>query len=147
MRARGIRPAMRAVALAACLILVPLAGCTSSQDAPGTGPVDGGNGGAATPAPEPVELAVATTAPYSYSPATLSVAEGALVNLTYTNSDPVPIQQHDWVLDGADVATDVVGVGASTSVTFTAPEAGTYEFYCSVGSHRALGMRGTLTVT
>jgi len=139
---------MRALTLAVVLVLSPLAGCASSKDATGTEPGADGNGGTATPpAPESVDLTVATTAPYAYSPATLSAKAGSLVNLTYTNNDPVPIQMHNWVLDEGDAETDVVGVGASASVTFTAPDAGTYEFYCSVGNHRTLGMVGTFTVT
>jgi hypothetical protein len=39
-----------------------------------------------------------------------------------------------------------VGAGASDVVEFTADKAGTFEYYCSVGNHRAMGMKGTLTV-
>ncbi len=53
---------------------------------------------------------------------------------------------HDWVLDEFDAATEQVRPGNPTSVTFVANEAGTYEYYCSVGNHRAQGMVGTLTV-
>lgn len=136
-------------ALAFLLVLVVLTGCVKSKDAPGTETNTTGNPSDTTtePAMDPVALAVATTAPYSYDPNTLTVAAGALVNLTYTNNDPVPIQQHNWVLDEAKATTEVIGTGASTSVEFIAPAAGTYTFYCSVQNHRDLGMRGTFTVT
>lgn len=136
---------MRVLALLVLLVLV--SGCVKSKDAAGTDtntttppPPSGG-----TP-PAPVELSVSTSAPYAYSPATLTASAGDVVNLTYTNDDPVPIQQHNWVLDEAGATTEIIGVGESTSVTFTAPEAGTYTFYCSVGNHAQLGMTGTFTV-
>ena len=54
----------------------------------------------------------------------------------------------DWIPnDGADVIahTKMLGGGESDSVTFMAPEAGTYEFLCSFTGHSAL-MKGTFTV-
>lgn len=53
---------------------------------------------------------------------------------------------HDWVVDEFDAATEQVRPWTMTSVTFMADEAGMYEYYCSVGSHRAQGMVGTLIV-
>ena len=53
---------------------------------------------------------------------------------------------HDWVVDAFDAATEKVSEGGTTSVTFVASEAGEYEYYCSVGNHRAQGMVGNLIV-
>jgi plastocyanin len=53
---------------------------------------------------------------------------------------------HDWVVDEFNAATDKVRPGTPTSVTFVASRAGTYEYYCSIGSHRANGMVGNLIV-
>lgn len=136
--------------IAPLVVLLLLAGCVKSKDAPGTGDggaAAGGNTTTTPPPPEVVDLTVATSAPYAYAPTTLSAPAGSTVNLTYTNNDPVPIQQHNWVLDEAGASTDVIGVGASDSVTFVAPAAGDYEFYCAVGNHRQLGMVGTFTST
>jgi len=36
--------------------------------------------------------------------------------------------------------------GTPTSVTFVADKTGTFEYYCSVGNHRAQGMVGKLIV-
>lgn len=79
---------------------------------------------------------------YGYSMETLTVAEGDTVTINLTSSDGF----HDWVVDEFDAATDTISPGEETSVTFVADQAGTYEFYCSVGSHRARGMVGTLIV-
>ena len=54
---------------------------------------------------------------------------------------------HDWVIDEFNAATaQVSDSDGVTSVTFVADTAGTYEYYCSVGQHRANGMVGTLIV-
>jgi carboxymethylenebutenolidase len=53
---------------------------------------------------------------------------------------------HDLVIDEFSAATDQVGAGQTTSVEFTAPRAGEYEYYCSVGNHRAMGMAGKFIV-
>ncbi len=54
----------------------------------------------------------------------------------------------DWIPeDGKDVIahTKMIGGGQSVSVTFTAPEAGTYDFICSFPGHSAL-MKGKFIV-
>ena len=54
----------------------------------------------------------------------------------------------DWIPeDGKDVIvhTKMIGGGQSTSITFTAPEAGTYDFICSFPGHSAL-MKGKFIV-
>jgi plastocyanin len=53
---------------------------------------------------------------------------------------------HDWVIDEFDAATDRVRDGETSSVTFVADQAGIFEYYCSVGSHRANGMHGRFIV-
>jgi len=56
---------------------------------------------------------------------------------------------HDLVVekDGADVAkSDTIAPGDSGSVSVSL-EPGTYVFYCSIGTHRGMGMEVTVTVT
>ncbi len=127
------------------------AGCASKDPEASTSPASTDSGAASNmSAPEPVTLAVATSGVYplnpGFSPAALEAPAGALVNLTFENADPNPVAGHNWVLEGVDGAgTDVIGTGDATSITFTAPPAGEYAFYCSVGNHRQLGMEGTFT--
>ncbi len=52
---------------------------------------------------------------------------------------------HDWKVDEFG-ATEKVRAPASTSVEFTADKKGTFEYYCSVGSHREQGMKGVFVV-
>lgn len=57
-------------------------------------------------------------------------------------------QPKDWIPnDGEEVIahTKMLGGGQSTSITFTAPEAGTYDFICSFSGHSGL-MRGKFIV-
>lgn len=56
---------------------------------------------------------------------------------------------HDFVIDELDVASKQISQGQSDVVEFTIPEDASgkeYEFYCSVGQHRQMGMVGTLMV-
>ena len=79
---------------------------------------------------------------FGYSETEIRVQEGDTVTINLTNSDGF----HDWVVDEFDAATDKIRAGETTSVTFVADAAGTYEYYCSVGNHRQQGMVGTLVV-
>ena len=79
---------------------------------------------------------------YAFSETELTVGEGDTVRILFTSEDGF----HDWVLDEFAAATEQVQTGGVTEVTFVADKAGTYEYYCSVGEHRANGMIGTLIV-
>lgn len=80
---------------------------------------------------------------FSFSPSTLTVKKGDKVKITFKNSGGM----HDWVLDEFNAKTKQISSGASETIEFVASKAGTFEYYCSVGNHRAMGMKGTLTVT
>ena len=74
----------------------------------------------------------------------ISVNLGDSVRIEFTSTDGT----HDWVVDDFDAATDIVSVGDDTVVVeFVADEAGSFEYYCSVGNHRAQGMKGVLVVS
>jgi plastocyanin len=79
---------------------------------------------------------------FGYSETEIRVQEGDTVTINLTNSDGF----HDWVLDEFGAETTQIREGETTSVTFVADTSGTYEYYCSVGSHRENGMVGTLIV-
>jgi len=79
---------------------------------------------------------------YGYDVKEIRVTEGDTVTINLTNSAGL----HDWVVDEFDAATEIIRAGEETSVTFVADKVGTYEYYCSVGNHRAQGMVGTLIV-
>lgn len=79
---------------------------------------------------------------FGYSESEIRVKKGDTVTINLTNSDGF----HDWVVDEFDAATPKIRAGETSSVTFVADKIGTFEYYCSVGSHRAQGMVGNLIV-
>lgn len=79
---------------------------------------------------------------FGYDVSEIRVKKGDTVTVNLSVRDGF----HDWVVDEFSAATEKIRAGGLTSVTFVADKAGTYEFYCSVGNHRAQGMVGTLIV-
>ena len=78
----------------------------------------------------------------SYIPDEIRVNEGDTIRLTFENTGGF----HDWVLDEFDAATSQSSGPDSQTIEFVADAAGEYEFYCSVGNHRARGMWGNFIV-
>lgn len=91
----------------------------------------------------PVKELTVTNQGFVFDPKTISVKKGDRVKITYTNGGGT----HDFRVDGYNVGTNVLQGGQSQTIEFTADKVGSFEFYCSVGNHRAMGMKGTLTVT
>jgi len=79
---------------------------------------------------------------FTYSPNMMTVNKGDKVKIIFKNTGGT----HDWNLDEFNAKTPIIQTGQSVEVTFTADKAGVFEYYCSIGSHRAMGMVGTLTV-
>jgi len=73
----------------------------------------------------------------------ITVSVGDVVTVEFSSAQGF----HDFVVDELDAATaQVRETDGMTSVTFTATEAGSFEYYCSVGSHREQGMVGNFIV-
>lgn len=53
---------------------------------------------------------------------------------------------HDWVLDEFNAKTDTIQGDQTADIEFVADKVGTFEYYCSVGNHRQMGMKGNLIV-
>lgn len=164
---------MRALAAGLILALLFLAGCSddggdagADTDADGgaggsgggaSGGATGGSGGGSASAtgtggsaPREATLAISATGAYpvnpGFDPTTASVPAGAVVHVTFTNGDVLPVQ-HNVVFEKMG-SSDTIGSGEETTFDVTAPlEPGTIAYYCSIGDHRDRGMEGTLTVT
>lgn len=80
---------------------------------------------------------------FKFMPSTMTVKKGDTVKIVFKNANGF----HDLKLDEFNVATAQLKAGAEETVTFVATKTGSFEYYCSVGNHRAMGMKGTLTVT
>jgi plastocyanin len=79
---------------------------------------------------------------FSFAPSTMTVNKGDRVKINFTNQAGT----HDLVVEGYNVRTKVLQGGQSETIEFTANQSGTFEYYCSVGTHRQMGMKGTLKV-
>ncbi len=79
---------------------------------------------------------------FKFSETEIRVKKGTKVKIVLNVKD----MMHDWVVDEFNARTEQVAVGKTTSVEFVADKAGTFEYYCSVGNHRAKGMVGKLIV-
>ena len=121
-----------------------------------------------------VEIRIETLAnTMSYDKTTLTVPAGAEVHLVLKNNATMTTLPHNWALvkPGTEASVAAAGLklgepagyfdvrdkdalahtpmakpGESTEVTFTAPEAGTYPYICTVPGHYML-MKGVLTVS
>jgi plastocyanin len=72
----------------------------------------------------------------------IKVRQGDTVVINFTSTGGF----HDWVVDEFNARTSRVNTGETSSVTFVADKVGTFEYYCSVGQHRANGMVGRLII-
>lgn len=79
---------------------------------------------------------------YDYDVKEIRVKLGSTVKINFTNTEGF----HDLVIDEFNAATKQIPVNQSETITFVADKAGTFEYYCSVGKHRANGMWGKLIV-
>lgn len=83
-----------------------------------------------------------TGSSFKFVPATITVKKGDTVRVTFKNVSGT----HDFVIDEFHVRTNVITTGKEETIEFVADKVGNFEYYCSVGNHRQLGMRGTLIV-
>jgi heme/copper-type cytochrome/quinol oxidase subunit 2 len=79
---------------------------------------------------------------FYYEPNEIRVRQGETVRIVMTSVD----MMHDFTIDELGVNIPVTKNGETAEVEFTADTLGEFEFYCSVGEHRANGQVGTLIV-
>jgi uncharacterized cupredoxin-like copper-binding protein len=105
-----------------------------------------------------------TTTDFQFSPNSWTVPAGEEISIDITNDGSV---LHEWVLmrPGVNIESeadlpeteeellaefvyveDEVEAGANKTLTFTAPDVGTYQVICAIETHFDAGMEGTLTV-
>jgi plastocyanin len=132
----------RIAAIAALGIGLAIAGCGDDDDqgsattatAPAARPASGG---------ESLELTADPGGALKFDKKTLA-ADAGTVEIVMDNPSQVP---HNVAIEGDGVDEHGPVVERDKTSTVAADlEAGTYEFYCSVGEHRQAGMEGTLTV-
>lgn len=80
---------------------------------------------------------------FSFIPNVMNVKKGDRVKITFKNKEGF----HDLKIDEFGVATPQIKAGEEATVEFVADKVGSFDYYCSVGSHRQMGMVGKLTIT
>jgi plastocyanin len=142
-----MRRRMVVIGMLAGVLALAAAGCGGGDD-------DGaGSASATTTAPETTAASETTAAAgggtedelqlvasgFAWDKTSLEMAAGAEVKVEVANEDSAP---HSFTFDEASVDQTVDG-GEDATVTFTAPDAGSYEFRCKFHG----SMTGTVTVT
>lgn len=79
---------------------------------------------------------------FSFEPPLITVKRGDKVKITFKNENGF----HDFVIDEFGAGTKQSQAPSTEILEFTADKVGNFEYYCSVGSHRQMGMKGTLRV-
>ncbi len=79
---------------------------------------------------------------FYFTPNIIKVKKGDTVKINFKNNDGF----HDFKIDEFNVAIPRINSGEEANVTFIADKTGTFEYYCSVGTHRLMGMKGDLVV-
>lgn len=80
---------------------------------------------------------------YAYTPSTITVNKGDNVKIVFTNNGTTA---HNFTISEFNVASKSINPGETDTVTFVADKSGTFKYFCSIDSHRSLGLEGTLTV-
>ncbi len=79
---------------------------------------------------------------FAFDVKTMEVSKGDKVKIIFKNTSG----KHDWKIDEFNAATKILNGGEEETIEFIADKTGSFEYYCSVGSHRAMGMKGNLIV-
>lgn len=79
---------------------------------------------------------------FSFTPNQITVNKGDTVKIIFQDSDG----HHNLSIDGYNVQTQTIDSGQTSEITFIADKTGSFQYYCSVPTHKDRGMVGTLTV-
>jgi uncharacterized cupredoxin-like copper-binding protein len=126
---------MRRLALLAGLAVV-LAGCGGSSGGSKTAAAPSGGGGQTIQVKE---------AEYKLTPSSLTVSKPGKVTFEVTNAGQI---DHALEVEGNGVEeeTETISPGSSAKLTVDLSKNGTYEVYCPIDGHRAMGMEAKLVV-
>ncbi len=139
----ALRPLAAALAAGALVI----AGCGSNDD--------NGGGSASTGASKSTGASASTggsagavklsETEFKIGPANAAVKEAGSVTIDVKNNGQIV---HALEVEGpnGEAKTQPIQAGQSAKLTVDLSKAGTYEMYCPIGNHKAMGMKGTIVV-
>jgi plastocyanin len=119
-----------------------LTGCAQVETLSKTADVGGAVSGDVELLDNPLKEFTIDAFNFGYSIPEIKIRKGQKVTITLTNSGGT----HNFVIDELGVDSGRIIAGESVTFDFVANEAGEFEYYCSVGNHRAQGMVGKLIV-
>ena len=100
-------------------------------------------GSAQSAVPPNVKEFSVTASNFKFSTGDIKVKKGEIVRVVLNVAEG----RHNWKVDGyPNVGTQILQQGQSETIEFVADKAGTFEYYCSIGSHRQMGMKGKFIV-
>lgn len=79
---------------------------------------------------------------FSFNPNVINVNKGDKVKIIFNNTEGF----HDFKIDEFGLATKQAKSPDTEVLEFTADKVGSFVYYCSVGSHKSMGMWGTLNI-
>ena len=88
------------------------------------------------------KVTTVSAANFSYDKPEIRVKKGEKLTIRFTNTRG----QHNLIVEGLNVQTDILGEGDSQDVVVPTDTVGTFSYFCSVGNHRQLGMEGKLII-
>ena len=91
---------------------------------------------------QPIKTYIITAKNFEFSESEIKVKLGDRIKVVLNIEEGY----HDFVIDEFGVKTEKLEQGQSGSIEFIADKQGEYEYYCSIGTHRQMGMRGKLIV-
>jgi plastocyanin len=86
-----------------------------------------------------------TMSNFTFSPNIIEATPGETLTVSLTSIG----ETHDFVIDELDVQSFLLGSNESQDLTITIPDnasGNVYQFYCSVGNHREMGMVGEIRI-
>jgi len=118
------------------VLVVVLAGCGGSS---------GGSKTAAAPSSGGGQTIQVKESEYKLTPSSLTVAKSGTVTFEVTNAGSIG---HALEVEGNGVEeeTSTISPGSSAKLTVDLSKNGTYEVYCPIDNHRAMGMEAKLVV-
>ena len=80
---------------------------------------------------------------YYFKPDEIRVKKGDTVKIILNSVDGVA---QKFTIDEFNITSQTISAGQTIQVEFIPEKTGSFEFYCNIGNHRQMGMKGTLIV-
>src|SRR3989344_5304158 len=90
----------------------------------------------------PVKQFMVTASNFAYDLKNIAKKKGDMVVIVFKSVEGM----HDLKIDEFNASTSQLQAGGTQTIKFVADKSGTFEYYCSVNSHRDMGMKGNLVV-